>query len=78
MAWVGRHSSGWGGTLGVGLYILGIPKDSIIEYETQIKAGRFILIAHGSLDEVSKIRDAIGVIRHRGLKEYADAGGAGV
>jgi hypothetical protein len=83
------HSSKWRGlegtvvvggwsAFGVGLCNLGIPKDSIIEYETQIKAGRFILIFHGSLEEVSKIQDAIAVTRHRGLKEYADGGGAGV
>ena len=37
--------------LGAGLYTMGIPKDSIIEYETQIKAGKFVVIVHGSLEE---------------------------
>jgi hypothetical protein len=81
------HSSKWRGlegtvvvggwsALGAGLYNLGIPEDSNIEYETQIKAGNFILIAHGSLEEMSKIQDAIAVTRHLGLREYADARGA--
>lgn len=36
------------GVVGAGLYGLGIPKDSIVKYETAIKTGKFVLIAHGS------------------------------
>jgi hypothetical protein len=42
--------------LGAGLYSLGVPKDSIVKYETSIKAGKFVLIAHGTADEVEKAR----------------------
>ena len=42
--------------LGAGLYSIGIPKDSIIEYETQIKAGKFAVITHGTSDEASKTK----------------------
>jgi Protein of unknown function (DUF3341) len=45
--------------LGAGLYSLGIPKDSIVKYETTIKAGKFVLIAHGSADEVEKARSIL-------------------
>lgn len=38
--------------IGAGLYSLGIPKDSILWYETALKAGKFVLIAHGSMDEI--------------------------
>jgi hypothetical protein len=34
--------------LGAGLYSMGIPKDSILQYETAIKSGNYVLIAHGS------------------------------
>jgi hypothetical protein len=34
--------------IGAGLYGLGIPKDSIVRYETALKTGNFVLIAHGS------------------------------
>ena len=34
----------------------GIPKDSVVKYETAIKAGKFMLIAHGTADEVQKAR----------------------
>jgi hypothetical protein len=42
--------------LGAALYSIGIPKDSVLTYETQIKAGKFVVIAHGTRDEVAKSR----------------------
>jgi Protein of unknown function (DUF3341) len=42
--------------LGAGLFSLGVPKDSIVKYETSIKAGKFVLIAHGTAEEVDKAR----------------------
>ena len=57
--------------LGAGLYSIGIPTDSIIEYETEIKAGKFVVIAHGSPDEVSKIEGTIGKTKHQGMKQHS-------
>jgi hypothetical protein len=37
--------------IGVGLYSPGIPKDSILCYETALKIGKFVLIANGSMDD---------------------------
>ena len=37
--------------IGAGLYSLGIPKDSVLRYETALKTGKFIVIAHGSSEE---------------------------
>ena len=34
--------------LGAGLFSMGIPRDSMLQYETAIKAGKFVVIAHGS------------------------------
>src|SRR5208283_1589452 len=45
--------------LGAGLYGLGIPKDSILRYETAIKTGRFVLIAHGSPEEIARAQEII-------------------
>ncbi len=50
--------------LGAGLYSIGIPKDSILKYETAVKSGKFVLVAHGTLDEVSrakKLLDQAGI-----------------
>ena len=36
--------------IGAGLCSLGIPKDSILRYETALKTGKFVVIAHGTAD----------------------------
>src|SRR5438309_78478 len=33
--------------LGAALYSIGIPKDSVLRYETGIKANKYLLVAHG-------------------------------
>jgi len=45
--------------LGAGLFSIGIPKQSILNYETQIKAGKFLLIAHGTSEEVAQAKNII-------------------
>ena len=42
--------------LGAALYSLGMPKDSIVKYETALKAGKFVLIANGSEEEAMHAR----------------------
>jgi hypothetical protein len=39
--------------LGAGLLSIGIPKDSVLKYETALKADQFVVVAHGTLDDVS-------------------------
>lgn len=46
--------------LGVGLYNLGIPQNSITTHETALKQGKFLIIAHGTSEEVAKARDILG------------------
>lgn len=53
--------------LGAALYGIGIPKDSIIDYETQIKADKFVVVAHGTPDDVAKAKTVLGAE----AKEYA-------
>ena len=57
--------------LGAGLYGLGIPEDSIIEYETQIKAGKYVVITHGSPDEVSETEGTLSATKHQGMKKHS-------
>lgn len=45
--------------LGAGLFSIGIPKDSVIQYETAIKADKFLVIAHGSNDELAKAKEIL-------------------
>jgi len=45
--------------LGAGLYSIGIPKDSIVEYETALKSDQFLLMVHGTADEVAMAKRII-------------------
>ena len=45
--------------LGAGLYSIGIPKDSVIKYETAIKSDKYLVIAHGTADEVAKAKEIL-------------------
>jgi hypothetical protein len=50
--------------LGAGLYSLGIPKDSILMYETAIKSERFVVVVHGSADELAKAQNILSHMGH--------------
>jgi len=50
--------------LGAGLYSIGIPKDSILEYETAIKSDKFVLVVHGSADELAQAKDILKNMGH--------------
>jgi uncharacterized membrane protein len=45
--------------VGAGLYGLGIPKDSILKYETALKTDKFVLIAHGSADDTTRAKEIL-------------------
>jgi hypothetical protein len=46
--------------LGAGLYSIGIPKGSILKYETAIKNDQYLLVAHGTPDEVRRAKSMLG------------------
>ena len=45
--------------LGAGLFSLGIPKDSILQYETALKTDKFLLIAHGTVAETTQAKEIL-------------------
>jgi len=57
--------------IGAGLYSIGIPKNSIVEYETAIKANQFLLLAHGTAEEVEKAKTIMATARPAGVAVYA-------
>ena len=57
--------------LGAGLYSLGIPKNSVVTYEISIKAGKFVLVAHGTAPEVAKARDILKTSDAEQVDSYA-------
>lgn len=42
--------------LGAGLVSLGIPKNSAVKYEAAIKADKFVLVVHGTPEELDRAR----------------------
>jgi len=59
--------------LGAGLYSIGIPKDSIMQYETALRSDKFLVIAHGMADEITRAKSilestgAANVVAHHGV-----------
>ncbi len=47
------------GALGGALAGIGIPKNSVVQYETALKADKFLLIAHGTADEVARAKSIL-------------------
>lgn len=45
--------------LGAALYSIGIPKDSILQYETLLKADKFMIMLHGTGEEALKAHDIL-------------------
>ena len=59
--------------IGAGLYSLGIPKDSILQYETALKSGKFVVIAHGFPDETAQARRIIGSTNPEAVEDHQPA-----
>lgn len=57
--------------IGIALTNLGIPKDSVRNYETALKSQKFILMAHGTAEEVAHARCIIQTKRARSIGTYA-------
>jgi uncharacterized membrane protein len=45
--------------IGAALVSLGIPKDSIVRYETAIKVGKYALIVHGTMNETTRAKEIL-------------------
>ena len=46
--------------LGAALYSIGIPKDSVVHYEADLKADSFMVMAHGSTTDMARAREILG------------------
>ncbi|MEO8126077.1 MAG: general stress protein [Bryobacteraceae bacterium] len=45
--------------IGAGLVGMGIPKDSVVQYEVALKTDKYLLLVHGTASEVDKARDIL-------------------
>ena len=59
--------------LGAALYSIGIPKESIVEYEAALKSEKFLVMAYGTADEVATAKrilettGAVYIAAHEGI-----------
>jgi hypothetical protein len=67
-----------GGLSAVGAAIasMGIPKDSVLQYETAIKADDFLVMAHGPLAEVERAKSVLAAMHPKQLDIHLLATGA--
>jgi hypothetical protein len=65
--------------LGAALYSIGIPKDSVLSYETALKADGFLVMVHGTAEEMERAKAILGANNpsrldvHEGLPETRPA-----
>jgi len=64
-----------GGTsaIGAALFSIGIPKDSILQYETALKTDKFVVIAHGSADDAAQAREILNRTLPESLEHHQAA-----
>ena len=60
--------------LGAGLYSIGIPKDSVVKYEAALKSDKFLVLAHGTADEVAKAKSIMQTTRPVEVAMHATEG----
>jgi Heat induced stress protein YflT len=45
--------------VGAGLFSIGVPKDSILDYELALKTDKFLVMAHGTAEDAARARDIL-------------------
>ena len=59
--------------LSAGLYSVGIPKNSILLYETALKNDKFVVIAHGTAEDVVRARETLSRTNPESVEEHQAA-----
>jgi len=57
--------------LGAALVGIGMPQDSVLKYETELQAGKFVLIVHGTSDETQRAQALLELTQHQGLTAHS-------
>jgi len=57
--------------VGAGLYSMGIPKDSVLQYELALKTDQFLLMVHGTAKDVETARGLIAGTRPLNVTVHA-------
>jgi hypothetical protein len=57
---------------GAALYGIGIPKDSVVQYEAEVKANNFLVMAHGTASQMDRAKAILGAARPSQLRLYTN------
>ena len=57
--------------LGAALYSIGVPKDSVLQYETVVKSDSFLVMAHGAAAEIARAKAILGPMNPSRLDVHA-------
>jgi hypothetical protein len=57
--------------LGAALYSIGVPKDSVIQYEAAVKADSFLVMAHGTAEEMAHAKAILRTVNPSRLDVHA-------
>ena len=56
--------------LGAALFCIGIPKNSVLEYEAAVKADGFLVMAHGTAEDVQRAKAILGEAKPARLETH--------
>ena len=59
--------------IGAGLVSIGIPKDSVIKYDVALKTDKYVLVVHGTPQEVEKAKNVIASTEQTHYAVYDNA-----
>jgi hypothetical protein len=59
--------------VGAGLVSIGIPKDSVVKYDVALKTDKYLLVVHGTTDEVLRAQDIIAGTKHNSHAFHGEA-----
>lgn len=54
-----------------GLTAIGVPKDSVLRYETALKASKFLVIVHGGGDDIRRAQDVLATAGSSDVQTHA-------
>jgi hypothetical protein len=57
--------------IGAGLYSIGIPKDSILRYETALKTDKFVIIVHGTIENITLAKGILNRTKPEIFEDHA-------
>jgi hypothetical protein len=59
--------------LGAALFSIGIPKNSVIDYEAAVKADGFLVMARGAAEEIARAKAILGIANPSRIDVHAGA-----